>query len=79
MFSLEVIIAGIMLGALLLYVLLAGADYGGGVWNLLAFGRRKKEQRELVEEAIGPVWEANHVWLILVIVVLFELEIIDYR
>ncbi|MEP7039123.1 MAG: cytochrome d ubiquinol oxidase subunit II [Acidobacteriota bacterium] len=71
MFSLEIIIAGMMLGALLLYVLLAGADYGGGVWDLLAFGKRKKEQRELVEEAIGPVWEANHVWLILVIVVLF--------
>ncbi|MGI8555753.1 MAG: cytochrome d ubiquinol oxidase subunit II [Pyrinomonadaceae bacterium] len=71
MFNLEVIIAGIMLGALLLYALLAGADYGGGVWDLLAFGKRKKEQRELVEDAIGPVWEANHVWLILVIVVLF--------
>lgn len=60
-----------MLGSLLLYALLAGADYGGGVWDLFAFGKRKNEQRELVEEAIGPVWEANHVWLILVIVVLF--------
>ncbi len=60
-----------MLGALLLYALLGGADYGGGVWDLLAFGERKQAQRKLVEDAIGPVWEANHVWLILVIVVLF--------
>jgi cytochrome d ubiquinol oxidase subunit II len=60
-----------MLGSLLLYALLGGADYGGGVWDLFASGERKGEQRKLVEEAIGPVWEANHVWLILVIVLLF--------
>ena len=60
-----------MLASLILYALLAGADYGGGVWDLLAFGRRKEAQRKLIEEAIGPVWEANHVWLILVVVVLF--------
>jgi cytochrome d ubiquinol oxidase subunit II len=68
---LEVIIAGVMVGALIIYALLGGADYGGGVWDLFAFGRRAREQRALVAEAIGPVWEANHVWLILVIVVLF--------
>lgn len=68
---LEIVIAGIMLGSLLLYALLGGADYGGGVWDLFAFGKRKNAQRKLVEDAIGPVWEANHVWLILVIVVLF--------
>ena len=54
-----------------LYALLGGADYGGGVWDLFAFGKRKKDQRKLIEDAIGPVWEANHVWLILVVVVLF--------
>ena len=55
----------------MLYALLGGADYGGGVWDLFAFGRRAREQRTLIADAIGPVWEANHVWLILVIVVLF--------
>ncbi len=68
---LEIIIAGIMLGALLLYALLAGADYGGGVWDLFSSGKRKDAQRKVIEDAIGPVWEANHVWLILVVVVLF--------
>lgn len=68
---LEVIIAGVMVAALVLYALLGGADYGGGVWDLFAFGRRAREQRALIADAIGPVWEANHVWLILVIVILF--------
>ena len=68
---LETIIAGVMVGSLVLYALLGGADYGGGVWDLFAFGRRAREQRELIAHAIGPVWEANHVWLILVLVILF--------
>jgi cytochrome d ubiquinol oxidase subunit II len=65
------LLAGITLVGLLLYALLGGADYGGGVWDLLASGPRAAAQRALVAEAIGPVWEANHVWLILVIVLLF--------
>jgi cytochrome d ubiquinol oxidase subunit II len=68
---LETIIAGIMVVALVFYALLGGADYGGGVWDLFAFGKRAKQQRELIADAIGPVWEANHVWLILVVVILF--------
>ncbi|HEY6099403.1 MAG TPA: cytochrome d ubiquinol oxidase subunit II, partial [Anaeromyxobacter sp.] len=60
-----------ILAALVLYALLGGADYGGGTWDLLASGPRKAEQRAAVERAIGPIWEANHVWLILVVVVLF--------
>ncbi|HEV2834950.1 MAG TPA: cytochrome d ubiquinol oxidase subunit II [Pyrinomonadaceae bacterium] len=68
---LEVIIVGVMVASLVLYALLGGADYGGGVWDLFAFGRRAREQRTLIAKAIGPVWEANHVWLILVIVLLF--------
>ncbi len=68
---LEVILAGVMMISLTLYALMGGADYGGGVWDLLAWGPRAKAQRELIAEAIGPIWEANHVWLILVIVVLF--------
>ena len=68
---LETIIAGVMIASLVLYALLGGADYGGGVWDLFAFGKRAQQQRRLIAEAIGPVWEANHVWIILVIVILF--------
>jgi cytochrome d ubiquinol oxidase subunit II len=67
----EHLLAGVMITALLLYVVLAGADFGGGVWDLLARGPRRAEQRALIEKAIGPIWEANHVWLILVVVILF--------
>src|SRR5206468_5641916 len=65
------ILAGIIFVALNAYALLGGADFGGGAWDLLALGPRKERQRELVAGAIGPVWEANHVWLILAIVLLF--------
>jgi cytochrome bd ubiquinol oxidase subunit II len=67
----DLILGGVMVAALVLYVLFGGADFGGGVWDLLARGPRKKEQRALIEKAIGPIWEANHVWLILVVVLLF--------
>lgn len=70
--DLAVIIAGVMVIALILYALLAGADFGGGIWDLLAFGPRARQQRDALEHAIGPVWEANHVWLILVVVLLFS-------
>ncbi|PYP34606.1 MAG: cytochrome BD ubiquinol oxidase subunit II [Gemmatimonadetes bacterium] len=65
------LLAGTIFLALNAYAVLGGADFGGGVWDLLAFGPRKERQRELIAEAIGPVWEANHVWLILAIVLLF--------
>jgi cytochrome d ubiquinol oxidase subunit II len=60
-----------MLVALMVYALTGGADYGGGMWDLLAAGDRASRQREAIAEAIAPVWEANHVWLVLVIVLLF--------
>jgi len=53
------------------YALTAGADFGGGVWHLFARGPRAAAQRLAVERAIAPIWEANHVWLIFVIVALF--------
>ena len=65
------IIATILLGALILYALTGGADYGGGMWDLLATGPRKRQQREAIEDALAPIWEANHVWLIFVVTVLF--------
>lgn len=66
------IIAGIMLVALNAYVLTGGADFGGGVWDLLASGPSRDEQRSLIERSIAPIWEANHVWLIVVVVMLFS-------
>ena len=54
------------------YVLLGGADFGGGVWDMLAWGPRRDRQREVIAHAIGPIWEANHVWLILAIVLAFS-------
>jgi cytochrome bd ubiquinol oxidase subunit II len=63
----EAAILGIVWIGLTLYVLLGGADFGGGVWDLLASGSRAEEQRRLIAAAIGPVWEANHVWLIFVL------------
>jgi len=65
------LIAGILWLALTAYAVLAGADFGGGVWDLFASGPRAHEQRSAVAEAMGPVWEANHVWLIFMITGLF--------
>ena len=67
----EHLLGGVMLAALVLYALLAGADFGGGVWDLLATGRTAERQRTTIAHAIGPVWEANHVWLIAAIVTMF--------
>lgn len=63
--------AAVLLLGLIAYVLLGGADFGGGVWDLFATGPRKRQQRKAIAAAMGPVWEANHVWLIFVIVLLF--------
>ena len=68
---LEDLIAVVTLVSLILYALMGGADFGGGVWDLLAHGSRARQQRDSIADAIAPIWEANHVWLILVIVLLF--------
>lgn len=65
------LVAALMVVALNAYVLTGGADFGGGVWDLFARGPRRAEQRALIAHEIGPIWEANHVWLILVVVMLF--------
>src|ERR1700730_9402853 len=53
-----------------LYTVLAGADFGAGFWQLVAGrGERAEEIREHAHESTGPVWEANHVWLIFVLTV----------
>ena len=65
-------VAGVLWVGATLYAVFGGADFGAGLWALLA-GRdeRGERARELVAWAIGPVWEANHVWLIFVLVVLW--------
>ncbi len=69
--SLEMLVAGLALLALTAYTVLAGADFGGGVWDFFARGPRAGGQRKAIAEAMGPVWEANHVWLIFLLVILF--------
>ncbi|MDQ3962792.1 MAG: cytochrome d ubiquinol oxidase subunit II [Actinomycetota bacterium] len=67
----EIVLVMMWLG-LTAYALLGGADFGGGFWDLIAGGaKRGAPQRALIEHSIGPVWEANHVWLIFVLVILW--------
>jgi cytochrome d ubiquinol oxidase subunit II len=64
------VVGGILLAGLTLYAALGGADFGGGLWDLLAGGdRRGRAPRQLIDDTITPVWEANHVWLIFILVI----------
>ena len=71
MFTPENLAALVLAAGLVMYAVFGGADFGGGIWVALASGPRRREQRRALFEAIGPVWETNHIWLILVVVVLF--------
>jgi cytochrome d ubiquinol oxidase subunit II len=65
-------VAVILLVGVTMYALFGGADFGAGFWSLLAGGEEHgRRPRDLIDWAIGPVWEANHVWLIFVLVVLW--------
>src|SRR5213595_60591 len=65
-------VAGVLWIGATLYAVFGGADFGAGLWGLFAgSGERGRRARGLVDWAIGPVWEANHVWLIFVLVVLW--------
>jgi len=65
-------VAGVLWVGVTMYAVFAGADFGAGLWSLLAgAGEGGRRPRELIDWAIGPVWEANHVWLIFVLVVLW--------
>jgi cytochrome bd ubiquinol oxidase subunit II len=64
------LVAVVLLLALAAYAVLGGADFGAGFWDLTAGGPEQGERpRDLIERSIGPVWEANHVWLIFIFVV----------
>ena len=59
----------LILAGLAAYAVLGGADFGAGLWELAARGPKNAEVREHTHHAMAPVWEANHVWLVLVLVV----------
>ena len=66
------VVAAILITVLAIYAIFAGADFGGGLWDLLAGGdHRGRPARQLIDETITPVWEANHVWLIFALVILW--------
>ena len=60
-----------MLISLIIYALMGGADFGAGIWAIIGRGPRAYWRRHAIANAIAPIWEANHVWLILVVVLLF--------
>src|SRR4051794_2596124 len=67
------IAAVILFAAITAYAVFGGADFGAGFWDLVAGGAARGERpREVIDHSIGPVWEANHVWLILSLVVLWS-------
>jgi cytochrome d ubiquinol oxidase subunit II len=69
--SLEILTA--FLGtSIWLYCLLGGADFGAGILELFRGKHLRDEQQELIGHAMGPVWEANHMWLVLAVVILFN-------
>ena len=70
--SLADVVAIILFVGVIAYAVLGGADFGSGVWDLTAGDAEKGGRlRRVIDHAIGPVWEANHVWLIFVLVVLW--------
>jgi cytochrome bd ubiquinol oxidase subunit II len=65
------VVVGYLWFAILLYLLLGGADFGAGILELFTSGKSKSQTRKTMYKAIGPIWEANHMWLIITIVILF--------
>jgi cytochrome d ubiquinol oxidase subunit II len=70
--SLAYLLLSILWFSLIAYAVTGGADFGAGVWDLFAFGTNEQRQRQLIDKALGPVWETNHVWLVFLVVGLFS-------
>lgn len=68
----EHIVLAIMFTALGLYAVLGGADFGAGVWEFTTALQSDPKEKKLIAQAIGPVWEANHVWLIFVLIIIMN-------
>ena len=70
--NLQNTIAVVLFFGVTAYAIFGGADFGAGFWDLIAGGAQRGERpRALIDHSIGPVWEANHVWLIFCLVVLW--------
>src|SRR5690348_13549755 len=66
------VIAIVLMIGIIAYAVFGGADFGAGFWDLVAGGTDAGARpREVIDRSIGPVWEANHVWLIFSFVVLW--------
>lgn len=65
------VVMAFLWASLLLYLLLGGADFGAGIIELFTSRANRKKTRKTAYKAIGPIWEANHMWLIIAIVILF--------
>lgn len=61
-----------LLVSIYLYCLLGGADFGAGIVELTARGESKERTKNLVSESMAPIWEANHMWLVITVVILFN-------
>ncbi|AZA80062.1 cytochrome d ubiquinol oxidase subunit II [Chryseobacterium sp. G0186] len=65
------IVIGFLWLSICLYVILGGADFGAGIVELFSNKKARHKTKEIMYESIAPVWEANHMWLIIAIVILF--------
>ncbi len=65
------IVIAYLWASICLYILLGGADFGAGIVELVSKPKHRKTVRNIMYDAIGPIWEANHMWLIIAIVILF--------
>jgi len=65
------VVIGFLWLSICLYVILGGADFGAGIVELFTKKRARDKTKEIMYESIAPVWEANHMWLIIAIVILF--------
>ncbi|HLY12750.1 MAG TPA: cytochrome d ubiquinol oxidase subunit II [Candidatus Limnocylindrales bacterium] len=67
------LVAAVLWLGVTIYAVFGGADFGAGLWDLLAGDAQRGEQpRDLIDASIGPVWEANHTWLIFDLVILWS-------
>jgi len=65
------VVIGFLWVSLLIYLLMGGADFGAGILELFTSKNNKSHLRKISYQAIGPIWEANHMWLIIAVVILF--------
>lgn len=65
------VVIGFLWLSICLYIILGGADFGAGIVELFTHKKARHKTKEIMYESIAPVWEANHMWLIIAIVILF--------